>query len=348
MNHRRICAVASLTGLCVSLAYSSYSLQDKPTITSSSSAVYYQGVYWNNFVETQHYMNALATDDAETDWQTHLLNWNNGKSFRNALILSCGNGFVERTLYDRGIIQAAVGIDVDLALLEIARTHADGKYPFKYVLLDSNKNSDFPWGDFDLVVNHAALHHIAYIDFHVRSLYRLLRRSGGTIVNYDYVGPHRNQYSDDHWNAIIDLNNRSHPCFRHPDLVYPHLPTMLSVDPSEAIHSELIVETLRRYFEPQWFRYLNGQLAYALLTHNRNLQHHSCHAKMNISSHVQWVLNEDRLYAEKYRNDGLFLYSIMTPRIDAPKNADLDRWSLEESKRENKARRQHGLYYGSA
>ena len=52
---------------------------------------------------------------------------------------------------------------------------------------------------------------------------------------------------------------------------YPHLPTMLHDDPTEAIHSELIVETLQRYFHVERFVPLGGAIAYPLLTFNARL-----------------------------------------------------------------------------
>lgn len=317
----------------------------RSTIRSSSASVYYNGVYWNDFLQTRQYMNSLATDDPTKDWQRHLLEWNKGKPFRRALILSCGNGFVERDLYDKGIISSGVGIDIDEELLSRAQASAlSGDYPFDYFRMDSNKDS-LPSSDFDIVINHAALHHIAYIDFHTRSLYNLLLQTGGILVSFDFVGPHRNQYPDDQWKAMVELNEASDACFRHPQLRYPHLPTMLSVDPSEAVHSELIVETLRRYFEPEWLRFLNGPLAYELLTHNPNLDDSECAKNRNLSEHIDHILREDEAYAQINPGSSLFMYSIMKPRSSVPSKQELKSWSEEECIRERAAHSRNGLYY---
>ena len=48
-------------------------------------------------------------------------------------------------------------------------------------------------------------------------------------------------------------------------LAYPHLPTMLVSNPSEAQHSELIMEAMRRYFFVDLFRPLGGPVAYPIL-----------------------------------------------------------------------------------
>ena len=131
--------------------------------------------------------------------------------------------------------------------------------PFRYYKMDSNKALSFPESGFDVAINHASLHHVAYIDRHVRAIYDTLLVSDGVLVNYEFVGPHRNQYKASEWRTILDLNNRSEHFFRHDHLVYPHIPTMLSLDPSEAIHSELIISVLNRYFDAVCNRTLNGR-----------------------------------------------------------------------------------------
>ena len=316
------------------------------TIKSSSSSVYYNGVYWNNFEQVRSYMNKLATGDSSIFWYDHLFKWHGEKPFVKALIVSCGNGFLERQLFSKGILLSAVGIDVDGDLLKTARTEAEvHNLPFRYYQLDSNKQHVFPESGYDIVVNHAALHHIAYIDFHVRALSRLLQMvPGGVLVNYDFVGPHRNQYDAETWKALNELNADSDECYRKPNLVYPHLPTMLATDPSEAVHSELLVTVLHRYFEPVWQRSINGALAYELLTHNENLQH-NCSSGANLSQHIDWVLKNDAQYAESHRGRELFMYSIMKPRTEWASKNDLHMWTQLEDDREALALQNGGRYY---
>tara|TARA_B100000482_G_scaffold182306_1_gene156195 strand:+ start:444 stop:1631 length:1188 start_codon:yes stop_codon:yes gene_type:complete len=323
-------------------------INERSTITASTASVYYSGNYWNDFDQVRSYMNSLSTGNPSVDWKEHLFAWNGRKPFKKAMIISCGNGFVERDLLSKGIILSAVGIDVNEQLLDAARTEAQ-KYdlPVRYYRVDSNKEDTFPEDGYDIVVNHAALHHIAYIDFHVRALSRLLQRSpGGVLVNYDYVGPHRNQYDADTWEMIIALDKQSDPCFRLPNINqgYPHIQTMLALDQSEAIHSELIMSVLDRYFEPLWLRYLNGALAYTLLTHNKNLQQ-PCSTGADLAEHIHKVLEADSKYTASHRGSELFVYSIMKPRTNSPSRAVEDVWSREEDQRERAAQQNGGVYY---
>ena len=187
--------------------------------------------------------------------------------FRRALILNCGNGWVEREMVSADVFDEAVGIDYSEALLQEARAAAtaDG-LALTYQQMNVNK-ATLPAGEFDLVVNHAAAHHIAQIDRVFREICRLLP-ADGWFLSMDYVGPHRNQYTPEAWERAWSVNAELPPEVRQ-SMSYPHLPTMLQHDPTEAIHSELIVETLHRYFHVERFVPLGGAIAYPLLTFNR-------------------------------------------------------------------------------
>ena len=79
----------------------------------------------------------------------------------------------------------------------------------------------------------------------------------GWFVSFDYVGPHRNQYRLDAWEEAWQLN-RQLPSTLQQDLAYPPMPVMLVVDPTEAVHSELIVDTFERYFTAGQYTALGG------------------------------------------------------------------------------------------
>ena len=140
--------------------------------------------------------------------------------------------------------------------------------PLTYHQANINQGT-FPEGEFDLVVNHAAAHHIAAIDRVFREVCRILP-DDGWFVSFDYVGPHRNQYRLDAWEEAWQLNHELPESLRQ-DLDYPPMPVMLVVDPTEAVHSELIVETFHRYFSEGQFAALGGAIAYPLLTHNARM-----------------------------------------------------------------------------
>ena len=173
--------------------------------------------------------------------------------------------------------------------------------------------------EFDLVVNHAAAHHIAAIDRVFREVCRLLPVDGW-FVSFDYVGPHRNQYRTDAWDAAWEINRQLPESLRQ-DMAYPPIPVMLQVDPTEAIHSELIVETFHRYFIEREFTPLGGALAYPLLTHNHAMfgaQDNDVRARS-----IDRILEADDEFLRDHPDSSLFAYFAGTPNKSVLERSDL-------------------------
>lgn len=308
---------------------------------AADSSVYYQGRYWNNLYAVHHHLNRLATGDPAERWYTHLLRHNGGVPFAEALILNCGNGWVERDLLNLGVIKSAVGVDISEELLDEARQATAGD-AFRYDRMDTNE-AQFPTDTFDLVVNHAAGHHIAYPDRVLRALAALLSPNG-RFVCWDYVGPHRNQYTAGGWEAAWNLNRTLPERFRM-DLRYPHLLTMIASDPTEAIHSELFRPTVERYFAIEHERALGGAIAYLLLTFNDAIHDAIAIGDPDVSAVIDAVLAADDAYTVRHPEDTLFWYAIARPRIEAIDDETLTRWTREEYERERRAAANGGVYY---
>ena len=235
-----------------------------------------------------------------------------------------------------------MGIDYSEALLGEARraAAADG-LPLAYQQMNVN-TATLPPGEFDLVVNHAAAHHIALIDRVFREICRLLPEDGW-FLSMDYVGPHRNQYTSEAWERAWSVNAEL-PTEVRQSMSYPHLPTMLEDDPTEAIHSELIVETLNRYFHVERFVPLGGAIAYPLLTFNRGLFDLSDSCEQ--TTWVEHVLRADAAFLDEHPDSTLFAYFVARPNKDAlQQSATLARWEREEGDREERARANGGEYY---
>lgn len=316
----------------------------EPTVVPSTQHRYYERGerYWNALDPVVRYQNRRATDDPDVGWIGHVKALR-GRPFRKALLVNCGNGWVERALVDHGVVEAAVGIDISDDLLAAARTaaEADDRYRDRlhYERVDTNAGV-FPGDGYDLVVNVAAGHHIAYLDRVLRRVCELLP-DDGWFVTWDYVGPHRNQYPGGQWEAIWQLNESLPAELRH-SLEYPDLPTMLATDPTEAIHSELYLDVLRRYFTPVHERMLGGWLAYPLLTFNDGVFDH-------LDAALPWVerivaADEAEVMRDPART--LFAYVVAAPDKAVLQRADdLARWSTAEEARERAAAAAGGRYY---
>lgn len=311
-----------------------------PLDVSKDSDVYYKGHYWNDLDCTNRMINGRISGAETINWWRHFAD-RSGGVFERALILNCGNGWVERELLDGGLIKEAVGIDYSEKLLDEARSSA-GDRPLRYVRMNVNADP-LPPGPFDLIVNHAAAHHVARIDRVFRNICRLLPEEGW-FVSLDYVGPHRNQYSVDAWDQAWKLNE-SLPDHLRQVMEYPLLPLWIEIDPTEAVHSELIVETLHRYFDVAEFVPLGGALAYPVLTRNSQL----FSPAVDPAEREQWgqiVLHRDAEYLTDNPQSSLFAYFTAQPNKNIlSDHVQLAAWEEAENARENEAALNGGTYY---
>lgn len=306
---------------------------------NENSAVYYQHTYWNDLAVVREEINRRVSGDPDRYWFHRFADLVDGRVFERALILNCGNGNVERGLFDNGLIRSCVGIDYSDDLLGQARVDNAG-YAAEYHQMDVN-TAAFPPGDFDLVVNFAAAHHIARIDRVFRALCERLPEDGW-FVSYDYVGDHRNQYRYEIWDAAHRLN-RTLPPHARQDLRYPHLPTMLATDPTEAIHSELIRPTFARYFTEAEHRAVGGALGYLLLTHNERI----FAAEPDERDHwAQVVMEADAAFTAAHPKWSLFAYFAGQPKKAVlRRKAQLAKWAAAEDEREALGEANGGEYY---
>lgn len=312
---------------------------DVSTTVPGQGHDYYASIsYWNHFPLVYRRLNRRATGDEDKFWYQSLLD--EGYHFRRALILNCGNGWVERELFRIGLLDSAVGIDISPELLGQARIEASElNLQVEYVEIDINVE-DLPEGPFDLVLNHAACHHIASLDRVLRQISESLSPTG-IFVNWDYVGPHRNQYTAQQWEAAWETNRRL-PVALQSGMQYPDIDTMLLHDPTEAVHSELIVPTVERYFDINLYRPLGGAIGYLVLTHN--MPFYSL-PEEKVIDHVRYVMDADEDFLALHPEASLFAYFIGQPKSTKASAVDLSSWTAEEMSREQNAMSTSGEYY---
>ena len=308
---------------------------------NEDESIYYDSGYWNDFAATQRMFNQRIAGGVPGFWFSDYFA-HRGRPFERALFLNCGNGWVEREMVVEGVVGEAVGIDYSEALLHEARREASRfDLPLTYHQMNVN-TAAFPPGPFDLVVNYAAAHHIAMIDRVFRAICDLLPLDG-CFLSFDYVGPHRNQYSSVAWERAWALNNELPPHLRQ-SMEYPNVPIMVQVDPTEAVHSELILETLHRYFHVERFVPLGGAIAYPIITHNDRL--FACEDKEEQAAFVDKVLEADQAFLAEHPDSALFAYMVATPNKKVlERTEDLAGWEQEEADREDRARANGGAYY---
>jgi ubiquinone/menaquinone biosynthesis C-methylase UbiE len=314
--------------------------EQKIALAPNHDGIYYQGIYWNDYMLVKNYINKTISGDDSKTWVDYVKDkFLSQLPFKHALSLNCGNGWVDRELYDKRIIENCIGYDYSGQLLREAESETK-KRNLEYIKIDINE-ANFKNKQYDFIINHAACHHIAYLDKVLRKLCYLMDENG-VFVNFDYIGPHRNQYSYALYNTLWETNLLL-PKHLQQKLVYPHLTTMLVTDPSEAIHSELILLTVKRYFHIIEMSNLGGGIAYPLITHNVNM----ANAK-NMKERDFWIkkiLEIDKNYSDNPEYN-LFSFFIAKPNKNALNDKNqLDIFSKEEEVRETTAVENGGIYY---
>lgn len=311
-----------------------------PSSKNIDSSVYYKDHYWNDYSRVVEYMSENFSGDKTIYWMQHFREKYCHPKPKLALSFNCGNGWVERSIIDNGIAEKIIAFDISRDLLQVAKKEKNDR-SIEYFQADVNQ-IDFAADQFDLIINVAALHHTQFIDRFVRILCKTLK-PGGLFVNFDYIGPHRNQYPVSQWNLIRKINQSLPENARRSPLIYSHLPTMLSVDPTEAIHSELIIETVQQYFDLLERRDTGGGIAYEILTHNENLPKLEKKVQDEV---LDYVLRMDRELTIEKKVPPMFSYFVGRPQKSILKDSDtLIKLTERENRREKLAEKWFGSYY---
>jgi SAM-dependent methyltransferase len=309
------------------------------TLVSQETTEYYGGQYWNSFPRTIEYMSENFTGDKNKWWLQDFKERFCGIPFEHGLVFNCGNGWVERLLIDQGIVKRVTSFDYSYNLLSEA-IKEKGDRNIHYFQADVNR-VDFKDDIFDLVVNVAALHHVQFINRFCLILCRALTESG-IFLNFDYIGPHRNQYSFLHWFYLKKVNRSLPKHIRKEPLIRPHLPTMIHMDATEAIHSDLIIETIQRYFDIFERHDTAGGIAYEILTHNKKLNKIS---DIELDMYIENILLLDKTYTESKKVPPLFSYFLAKPQkglLEA--KSKISMFQIEEDQRERKAKSRKWVY----
>jgi SAM-dependent methyltransferase len=311
-------------------------------VKPSDNFQYYvpDAIYWNTFDEVVNYMSSSVSGRANLGWIGHVKSRFGAKN--TGLFINCGNGWVERDCFRGGLIKTAIGIDIMPQLISLAHAEAEKiGMPANYIVSDIN-SFNFDSVKVDLAVNVGAMHHIAYIDRVLREIWTALGPDGVYVIGNDYTGPHRNQYAWEAWSETL-LLNRELPREYQVELSYPHLQTMLLLDPTEAVHSELQMVTTRRYFDIVEEVQFGGAIAYILLFGNKKL--YGDRGTELGRKTIRRILDADQRFFRLHPETNLFTYAVCKPKILPAPQSVLDQWTKEENERESLASSYGGRYY---
>lgn len=276
------------------------------------SFTHYTAQYWNDLDRVGRYLNKLTTGNEETTWLHHLVSFfKQYIPFKKVLIVGCGNGWLERQLSDLGIGLYFDAFDVSENYLETARQQK-GNRNIHYFKSDINKMDDIENDKYDAVFNYAILHHATEVEKAIRKLARVLK-TDGLIFNWEYVGPSRNQYDDEHLRIMQEAMTSLPERFRSRHALRPPIENF-RVEPTEAIHSDLIRPIFGQFFDITYERNLNGGIAYQILWNN--IDEFRKNNKEAVDA-LEFLLNKDQEYTKSGKVPVLFWYGVGTPKHES-------------------------------
>ena len=286
-------------------------LSESEEAKSLKEYTHYSDKYWNDLEIVVKYKNKLATGNENVSWVGDILTrFKEYLPFNDVLIVGCGNGWLERQLYDLGIGKHFDAFDMSEKYIDEAKELKQSR-TIDYFLDDINFMSKIEDEKYDAVFNFAVLHHAEEVDNALKKLAKCLK-TNGLMFNEEYVGPARNQYSDQHLKYMLEIMSdlpekfRSKVGFLRPPLAN------FRVEPSEAIHSDLILPLIPKYFDIVYQRNLNGGVAYQIL-HN-NIQEYE-NPNSESEKWLEYLLKEDFKLSKENKVPILFWYGVCKPKI---------------------------------
>jgi hypothetical protein len=203
-----------------------------------------------------------------------------------------------------------------------------------------SESGEMPDGPFDLVINYMGGQSITHPDRIFRAICRQMAPDG-LMLNFDYVGPHRYQYSTELWERVTVINEQLPESARHR-LIYPRLSEMLERDPTDAVHSELTLETMKRYFTLHDLRPAGGAIAHPILSQNPKV----FGFVRDFDKVAADVMAADWDYLREHPESTFLAYWTAQPNHAALDNREqLVEFTREEDRREETAEKNGGCYY---
>ncbi len=271
---------------------------------------HYADSYWNDLDVVQKYINKHATGDENKIWQQDILSrFSEHVPFQKCLVIGCGNGWIERQLYDLKIGLNFDAFDISKKYLKEAKEKR-GNRSIKYFKDDLNNLKHLPVNYYDAIFNVGALHHGFRL---TKTLWHLNKslKPNGLMFNFDYVGPAFNNYSDGHVKLLTQINDQLPKRFQTTRKFTTTKEDIAFGDSTEAVNSDLVRPTFERFFDVIYQKNLNGGIGYPLLVLNiKEFHKNDDDAKNNLAK----ILENDEKFSIENKIPVLFWYGLGTPK----------------------------------
>lgn len=221
-----------------------------------------QAPYWASYPLVRRYVNEAITD-CWWAYPTHAFKaaWAY-RPLQRGLSIGCGTGNLEKDLRWMRICEEVDAYDVSPESIRLARERAANE-PFdnvRFEVADAERMS-YPAEHYDAAFFHGSMHHISDPAGLLDKIWPALKM-GGLIFLDDYVGPSRDEWSEEHLVHARAAYDALPPWWRINERL---LPPYDASDPSEMIASSSILPAVRKRFHTVWERPYWGNLLYPVL-----------------------------------------------------------------------------------
>ena len=178
---------------------------------------------------------------------------------------------------------------------------------------------------YDVVTFIASLHHIEDVAGILAKCKRALK-PGGLLWAVEYVGPDRFQYPDEHTEFAKRFYRSIHPGLKKlwvPELTFPTVSEVISVDPTESVHSSAIPGAIAATFAKVDVLHTYGTFAFILFW---GLLHDALYESPLGLEFVDTVMDIDALLIDGGKLPHYFAY-FRRPHLAAA-NAEIPRGAM--------------------
>jgi SAM-dependent methyltransferase len=219
--------------------------------------------YWAEYPRVRRYVNECVT---ECWWAYPTHGFKAAWAYQplaRGLSIGCGTGLLEKDLRWMRICEEVDAYDISPESIRLARERAarEGIDRVRYDVADC-ESFEYPDAHYDAVFFNGSMHHMrdpaALLD---RLLVAL--RPGGLLFLDDYVGPSRDEWSDEHLTHAHEAYASLPPTWRTVERLAPPYDAS---DPSEMLASSAIVPAVRERFDVLWEKPYWGNLLYPVLS----------------------------------------------------------------------------------
>ena len=217
-----------------------------------------EGAWYTNKLVVSTFQKRLA--GAGTNWVEHLKARYGAR--RNCISIGCGDGGVEAQMVQAGLCHTMQGIDLSPVRIQRANAavplYLHGRLNFSV----SNAEKDIRGKDFDMVLFTHSLHHISNLESMARAIKHRIMSNDGVMVLQEYVGPVRWQFSEEvlylmhqflfhltiKYPSHAEMLRKCSKMWDGKQFIPPNAEAVKADDPSETVHSNMIVPVLLNHF----------------------------------------------------------------------------------------------------